>query len=155
MERVIHGRASGFTGDWYGNTKRKCPTCKKEFCCRTNWAYQDGYAASRNYYCSWTCLRQAQQEKARRRRFPQDAQAGNTQNPKAEQDPQAEPIPAKKHGGGRPRTEFTPETEKEIYRRYKAGQRASVVARELGIGNHGIYNRYRRWKAEEGGGKNE
>ena len=57
--------------------------------------------------------------------------------------------PKRKHGGGRPKTEFTPELEAEIYRRYKQGQRAAIVARELGINDHGIYTRYRKWKAED------
>lgn len=133
MERLsVHG-SMGYVGDWYGHVKRKCPVCKKVFFARTNWAYISGYKAAREYYCSWSHLRQAQKEMEKKKKSPEK---------EGEE-------PKRKHGGGRPKTEFTPELEAEIYRRYKQGQRAAIVARELGINDHGIYDRYRKWKAED------
>lgn len=133
MERLsVHG-SMGYAGDWYGHVKRKCPVCKKVFFARTNWAYISGYKAAQKYYCSWSHLRQAQKEMEKKKKSPEK---------EGEE-------PKRKHGGGRPKTEFTPELEAEIYRRYKQGQRAAIVARELGINDHGIYTRYRKWKAED------
>ena len=131
----IHG-SMGYAGDWYGNVKRKCPVCGKVFFARTDWAYQTGYKAVKSYYCCWSHLRQAQREYEKKKTI-QRAQAGA----KKEQE--------RKHGGGRPKTVFTKELEAEIFRRYRTGQRAIEVARELGIDTHGIYSRYKRWKEED------
>ena len=133
----LHGTC-GYQGDWYGNVRRKCKICKKEFYARGDWAYQLGYKNCRTYYCSYGHMRQAQRDieakKAKMRTW-----AATEQKPNTTQEPKR---------GGRQRTEFTPELEAEIYRRYKAGQRGLHVARDLGINEHGIYNRYRQWKAE-------
>ena len=147
-DRVIHGRASGYGANWYEGKKRRCPVCKKEFRALITWAYQDGYKNSRNYYCSWSHLRQAQIERAKKRK---QGKAPGTEDqiwePGLEE--MSEEKRPRKHGGGRPKVDFTPELEAEIRRRYLAGQRAAVVSREMGINPHGIYNRYRQWKAEE------
>ena len=67
-DRLIHGSASIYGGNWHEGKKRKCPVCKKEFSAPLSWAYQDGYKDSRNYYCSWSHMRQAQMAKEKTRK---------------------------------------------------------------------------------------
>lgn len=114
-----------YGGNWAEGTKRKCPICKKVFRCQGDWAYKDGYKQGSKYYCSWSHLRQAQQEHEKK-------------------------LAKRAHGGGRP-SGYKPEIEAEIYRRYKEGQKAAEVAQALGIPSTTIYNRYTKWRKEEHG----
>ncbi len=140
----------GYRGHWIsiyehdgtGHLRKKCPICKKVFYCRKDWAYQWGYKDSRTFYCSWGHMRVAEKEREKEREKKKNQAEELATKLRLD-------MQAKRHAGGRPRMVFTPEMEAEIYRRYKEGQRASHVAKKMGIGDHGVYLRYRKWRAEE------
>ena len=47
---------------------RKCAVCGKRFEAGCNYAYREGKLHKRcKYFCSWRCLRQYQQNKAKRK----------------------------------------------------------------------------------------
>ena len=47
--------------------EKKCAACGKEFIFRDHWAYKTTYGDHIKVYCSWGCLRKAEQEKKRKK----------------------------------------------------------------------------------------
>ena len=69
--------------------ERICPVCGKEFICylKEQWTYK-GYFDGEKVFCSWTCMRKMEQEKAltQKRTGRRKKDDGHTEVSKADQD---------------------------------------------------------------------
>jgi hypothetical protein len=125
------------SGDPLSGYQRNCAICKKEIYCREDWVYKMEIDGKMRHFCGYTHFRQAQAEQERKEQERQERLAARRkilQESRPERPKRLYPW------------KLTEEQEREIWRRFLAGEKGYIAAQAMGIQDSTVYRRYREYK---------